>query len=60
MDAAEYPQAFRIASRLPVELLALRSRRLVRDIMAVTGCGLTTARRAVGWARRLARGERPL
>lgn len=56
-DAAEYPRAERLAAELLAmpALLALRSRRLVCDLMAARGCGLTTARRAVGFARRWSR-----
>jgi hypothetical protein len=51
----EYPCAERIAAelaRMP-DLLRLRTRRLAADVMAVKGCGLTTARRAVAFAREL-------
>lgn len=61
MDAAEYPKAFRLAGELASmpDLLRLRTRRLVLDLIAMRRCGKTTAWRAVGWARRLARGEAP-
>lgn len=52
----EYPAAERIAAELAQmpDLLRLRTRRLAADVMAVKHVGLTTARRAVAFARELA------
>lgn len=52
-DYPEYPTAERIAAELAAmpDLLRLRTRRLAADVMAVKRVGLTTARRAVAFAR---------
>lgn len=48
---ASEKRAERISQDLTPALLAIRTRLLVRDIMARDGCCLNTAHRAVGMAR---------